>query len=227
MPYCEGKNQAFVRFKYPDGDWQQVKSRRVPVDYSLEQTDQPFQGGQCYTHYFAEVGWYRPSKGWEYGIVRPTYGSGSFRGPIIRALICSNTGHVNTNTCGFSTVSSYGRRGRWRLFGYYMDGTIERTMYAEFGYINESSGPKAQARFVRWIRQDNQPDDCGNLPGGDCTFAVTDTGGTIFEKTAEVCPTVDVRCGEQCPPGTCECDRGSLVCCYDPRTGRVVKSFKR
>ncbi len=41
----------------------------------------------------------------------------------------------------------------------------------------------------------------------------------------EVC--YDCEEEEKCPPGTCECTRGNLVCCYDPTTGEVVKSFTK
>jgi hypothetical protein len=76
--------------------------------------------------------------------------------------------------------------------------------------------------LVSVIRQDGLPDNCG-----DCVFKVTKNGTVVYQKSTPVCPTVTVICGDQCPPGTCQCDCGNYVCCYDTATGKAVKSFRK
>jgi hypothetical protein len=66
-----------------------------------------------------------------------------------------------------------------------------------------------------------------NSPSNQCVFEVLKNNQVIYSQTKLVCPTVTYFCGEQCPPGTCECVNGSTVCCYDTSTGKVVKSFAR
>lgn len=78
------------------------------------------------------------------------------------------------------------------------------------------------AKIVSITRTDGQPDNCGN-----CIFTITKNGSIVYQKTTPQCPTVNVVCDEQCPPGTCQCDCGSMVCCYDTTTGKAVKNFRK
>ncbi|NJO98677.1 MAG: hypothetical protein HC764_23965 [Pleurocapsa sp. CRU_1_2] len=77
-------------------------------------------------------------------------------------------------------------------------------------------------RAYGFARLDGLPDDCG-----DCKFTVTKNGQTVRTETQLVCPIVTHTCGEQCPPGSCQCDCGTKVCCHHPTTGAVVKSFNK
>jgi hypothetical protein len=52
-------------------------------------------------------------------------------------------------------------------------------------------------------------------------------GVEVYLRTNTKTPVVTYFCGEKCPPGTCQCDCGTEVCCYDTTTGRAVKSFKK
>jgi hypothetical protein len=93
------------------------------------------------------------------------------------------------------------------------------------GCINTSSpayGRRLDLASIDIIRVDGQPDNCG-----DCVFKVTKNNVVVYQKATPVCPTVTHTCGEQCPPGTCQCDCGSVVCCYDTVTGKAVKSFRK
>lgn len=74
-----------------------------------------------------------------------------------------------------------------------------------------------------------QPDPNADLSAcqNQCVFTVTKNGQTVYTKTRSICPTVTHFCGEQCPPGSCECTCGTGICCYHPTTGAVVKSFTR
>lgn len=73
------------------------------------------------------------------------------------------------------------------------------------------------------VRADGQEDT-----GGGCILAIYKDGREVYKESAEECP-VMIReyCESMCPPDTCECVRGSTVCCHDSRTGKVVKQFKR
>ena len=67
---------------------------------------------------------------------------------------------------------------------------------------------------------------CGDLPS-TCTFTVYKDGEIVHEEARDVCPEAEYLCKEiSCPSGTCECRKDNLVCCYNPRTGYVVKSFR-
>lgn len=70
-------------------------------------------------------------------------------------------------------------------------------------------------------RVDGQPDNCG-----DCTFAVTKNGEVVHAETYDVCPEVEEYCADACPEGTCECDCGNYICCYDQQ-GNVVQSIRK
>ncbi len=65
--------------------------------------------------------------------------------------------------------------------------------------------------------------------GYEYEFRVFDQRGFVFSKTFETIPTIDDYCvfpQKKCPLGTCSCDCSNThVCCYDPKTGKVVTSF--
>lgn len=86
------------------------------------------------------------------------------------------------------------------------------------GYLNDTQ----TMEFIRFERADGLPDNCG-----DCVFTVTKNNQVVYTRTKSPCPTVTHFCGEQCPPGTCQCDCGTEVCCYDTKTGKAVKSFRK
>jgi hypothetical protein len=87
-------------------------------------------------------------------------------------------------------------------------------------------GNRVTLNRTQITRADNQPDTGGNLPSS-CTFKVLKNNEVVYQKTAPTCPPVNHFCGEECPPGTCQCDCGTEVCCYDTTTGKAIKSFKR
>jgi hypothetical protein len=71
-------------------------------------------------------------------------------------------------------------------------------------------------------RSDGLPDQCGN-----CVLKILKNNLVVHARAEPMCPTVTYTCGDQCPPGTCQCDCGSEVCCYDTATGKAVKSFRK
>ena len=73
-----------------------------------------------------------------------------------------------------------------------------------------------------YVPSNNQLDNCG-----DCTLKILKNNQVVLQRVSGVCPEVEVYEDEICPPGSCECTHGSIVCCYNPNTGQVVKSFSR
>lgn len=70
------------------------------------------------------------------------------------------------------------------------------------------------------------PPNPNNKPTS-CLFSAFKNNQAVYQKTKTTCPIVTYFCGEQCPPGTCECEGGGIVCCYDTTTGKAVKSFAK
>lgn len=64
------------------------------------------------------------------------------------------------------------------------------------------------------------------LPTG-YLFKILKGGTVVYQRSKTDKPVVTFKCGEECPPGTCECESGGVVCCYDTTTGRAVKSFAK
>lgn len=93
----------------------------------------------------------------------------------------------------------------------------ELTRYDQY-YLTSAYGVK----LLPPVRYDGQPDNCGG-----CVLTVTKNNTVVYKKSTPQCPTVSVICGDQCPPGTCQCDCGSMVCCYDTTTGKAIKSFRK
>ncbi|WP_319418855.1 hypothetical protein [Pleurocapsa sp. FMAR1] len=84
-------------------------------------------------------------------------------------------------------------------------------------FIGSNDGHWSQ----RFIAADNQP-----IPT-NCNFRILKNSNVVYQQIKDTCPEVTYSCGNQCPPGTCECSCGNTVCCYDEKTGEVVKSFKK
>lgn len=69
----------------------------------------------------------------------------------------------------------------------------------------------------------NSPDDCGSW-----VFSVSRGEELMYIRDFEDKPLVDTYCLDgECPPNTCKCDCGNLVCCYDVKTGKAVYSFPK
>jgi hypothetical protein len=64
------------------------------------------------------------------------------------------------------------------------------------------------------------------LPTG-YLFKILKDGTVVYQRSKSDKPVVTHFCGEECPPGTCQCESGDVVCCYDTTTGRAVKSFRK
>ena len=74
-----------------------------------------------------------------------------------------------------------------------------------------------------------EPVDSQAICPSSKVFNVIKDNKIVYSKINAIAPTVSHYCQDdnECPPGTCECTNGSTVCCYDTKTGKVVKSFTR
>lgn len=97
-------------------------------------------------------------------------------------------------------------------FPIYYDSTLDRYSF------DPASNPDWS--YFRFTNFDNRRPN-------QCLFKVTKDSNVVYQKTNSSCPMVTYFCGEKCPEGTCQCDCGTEVCCYDTTTGRAVKSFKK
>lgn len=70
-------------------------------------------------------------------------------------------------------------------------------------------------------RRDGLADECG-----DCVFTIYKEDKVLLEVISEKCPSVDEYCADECPPGTCQCEKKDRICCYDS-TGKVVKQIMK
>ena len=60
-----------------------------------------------------------------------------------------------------------------------------------------------------------------------CILRFYKDGDIVYERIRGKCPEVLYECGETCPDGTCECEHPGKLCCYDPKTGLLVKTIKK
>jgi hypothetical protein len=113
--------------------------------------------------------------------------------------------------------------------------TTDATVFTLDGYRCKTSGGSVteaaiyadSLHDIEAIYTGSQSLPCRNVIPSDCTFQILKNGQVVHQKTDAVCPIVTHTCGEQCPAGSCECSCGTEICCYHPKTGKVVKSFKR
>lgn len=235
MSYCTGKAQGFIRFKYPETNWNQVKSTNPPLDYSFEQTEKLFRGGQCPdVAYEVKFSFYMQNG--SDSLDGRVFYNRFFYGPITIELPYGNNTHTpNYETREMIIVEGssmppggqYFTFQRYAFLGYGLYHFAYTYPFEPLPGWRYRSAYNTLAKGVETIRMDGQADNCGDPPGGECVFSVSDLTGQIYQQSHPVCPQVAVKCTDQCPPGTCECECGPRVCCYDPHTGKAVKSFVR
>ncbi|MBW4533651.1 MAG: hypothetical protein KME09_06900 [Pleurocapsa minor HA4230-MV1] len=88
--------------------------------------------------------------------------------------------------------------------------------------INTTASYGTNFKTIDVVRVDGLTANCT-----ECLFKITKNNVVVYQKATPTCPIVTHFCGDQCPPGTCQCDCGSEVCCYDTKTGKAVKSFRK
>jgi hypothetical protein len=208
MPLCPVGQKTTIEWQYPGETKQRIEGAD---DYSTTLTEAGFQGGQCPAQYKIYL-WY--DRYWTYGQLIQS-----------NVLITSSTVYGSINAIYLQhTVQD----NRPDLTGVYFvvecknaDGTPRLLRNLILG-----SGLKGVTKEIIVSRVDGVADSCGNPPPKPpCIFKVTKNGTVVYQKNTLTCPTVTHFCGEKCPPGTCECTCGNRVCCHDPVTGAVIKSF--
>lgn len=69
----------------------------------------------------------------------------------------------------------------------------------------------SRAAWSQAVRQDGQPDECGEKKPDQCQLKIYDQGRIIHDRTFEnECPEVDIK-EDECPPGQIFCD-GKCIC---------------
>jgi hypothetical protein len=223
MPLCPSGQQTIIEWQFEGEEKQQILGA---TDYSVQSLK-----GQCPIRYKFEVLYARQETfGTDYNWTQRgrggiTTGNGPISNIYIKNLttgqiykdIVNNPGLVNnTTSIGYSTefinTGVVNPNGTWAVFWTEGNGVEKNLSLANY------SGYRAYGFTTLYS---NQPDNCATL------FQVTKNGQVVYSKINSQQPTVTHRCGEECPPGTCECTNGSTVCCYDPNTGIAVKSFTR
>lgn len=207
MP-CEGKNLAYIHFKYPGEEQQTIKSTNPPVNHQCK-FDGQFEGGQCPTFYNV--------------IFRRQWRWNSSSGVVV-----DNNEGIGQNITGPISAYRVTRINDEWHFQVYAEGAPSRNFlgWHTIGTLDGSYLDPAFESF-RVVRTDQQPDNCGNPTSENkYKFEVTDATRTIYSRIANTCPIVNIKCGESCPLGTCECDCGTVICCYNDN-GISVKSFAK
>ena len=217
MPLCSNGQSPIIQWQYPGKE----VNRIIGADnYTVNQ-----ETGKCPVPYkFKFRSRVSPERDWSHGETTAT----NLYPPFTNTWIKSDDQSFGEDPKGWTSLrvrySLY-----WQTFGRYnvffelehslADGT--RRVSRPIGFSSTLWDRVQETEFLGLESKDGLPDNCG-----DCVFKVTKNNVVVYQKTDPVCPTVSVICDQQCPPNTCECTSGSLVCCYDS-TGRAVKSFMR
>lgn len=220
MPLCPAGQKTIIGWQYPGEDKQRIIGAD---DYSISVENG--KGGVGY-HVFGTYYSRNYSSGgcnvWGYWrTTAPVIGTQVFSYEPV--LDSANRWAIKLNTGIFRLVAVLDKQGYDSNFLINFSGSITNLTS---GCRNDSAGGYGDRLFEqkekrKIIRADGQPD---NAP---CTLTITRNGQTVHKETRAVCPQVSYSCGEQCPPGSCECMCGTKVCCHDPNTGAVIKSFTR
>lgn len=220
MVLCSNGKQPIIEWQYPGED----KQRILGADNYLVQQEQ----GKCPVPYKFKFRYKPlPSSDWRYGETNATNLYPPFENMFIRSddrTFGEDPKGFPTLTVRFENYYVYGGNGRYNVFFELTHSLADGRRVTSQPIAFESTAWNVEhvTEFLGMERLDGLPDNCGG-----CTFTVTKNGVTVYQKTTPQCPTVNVVCGEQCPPGTCECSNGSNVCCYDTTTGKCIKSFTR
>lgn len=170
---------GYVRYKYPNGDWVNVIGG---VRYTTELSNPAgFSGGQCENvlYNIRIAGFLRTrSSGENFGYLDRTFQA---RGKLTKVGYFRDFQGYYTNV---GAVNNFGVE--------YSVWSITRPL--DPPSTNPGAMSVANSPFAITIaRADGRADNCGNPPGGNCTFKVMDANNQIlFQKTDAVCPTAEV-----------------------------------
>jgi hypothetical protein len=216
MALCPTGQKTTIKWNYPGEAENQMLGAD---DYSLER-----EKGKCFKPYLVTVTWifrrcYNDAivgqgtgtltiNGQIIGVDFRLYNGASAllvdykaaNGSILQAVYFSTSRSIRTDNCSTSVINS------------------QTTPYLDSINLTKSSYSITNIQTA-----DGSPDNCG-----DWVYSITKGGSVVYKQIKSSQPTVSYFCGqEKCPNGTCECNCGSDVCCYDPTTGQLVKTFRK
>lgn len=206
----------YIRWRYEGEDWNQIKAD----DYELEN-----EVAQCPVPYKLTTRWRSDRKPeWRYYV----NASEDYQPPFTNMMLGKNNGRSEHEIEGFPSLVAYRAASRysWRWESKLDFNCFDRDGNPRFFRVvsgsRDSSGQNEYIEFVGFERIDGLPDDCG-----ECKLTIFKNEAIVYERTEKSCPEVKEYCDiQKCPPGTCECRHGSVVCCHDSKTGEVVKQFR-
>lgn len=210
MPLCSNGQKPIIKWQYPGEDLNQILGAD---NYSIGMVK-----GQCNTSY----------------LVKGMYASNSMnycQTPLINTNWQLNVpGKVHGIASRyFRTDDRYSCPNFTRIVGkidvyqaYLSHGSNPSNFALDVTYFADHTTAGSVVTITDIIRTDGQPDNCGG-----CALKIFKGSQTVYSRVEPTCPTVTYACGDECPPGTCQCDCGSMVCCYDTKTGKAVKSFRK
>lgn len=239
MPLCPTGQQTIVEWQYPGEE----KQRIVGVDDYSVKKDWQFETTNNFNYTFtakARCSTSSPPPGVAPNVPRAfvtgqeieIFIIGSLPGPIYGTEKIVVSPNVNIN------ITFLNRSGGNLAVADCAKRTIEQILYTRSAtgsavrvksVAGSYSEPVVYGDFydIKFVPTTTPPRACIAGVANSCIFTITQNGNVVYQKIRDVCPIVTYACGEQCPDGSCECTNGSTVCCYDPSTGRVVKSFTR
>jgi hypothetical protein len=220
MPLCPNGQKAIITWQYPGEDKQQILGAD---DYTVKSEE-----GKCPVPYKFKFR-YKLSSGanWRYGETNATNLYPPFENMFIRSddqTFGEDPKGFPTLTVRFANYYTYGGVGRYLVYFELIHSLANGTRVTSRPISFEATTRDLEhtTEFLGMERRDGLPDNCG-----ECVFRITKNGQAVYQKSNLACPVVTHTCGEQCPPGSCECDCGTEVCCYDTVTGKAVKSFRK
>ena len=224
MSLCLNGTKLIVEWQYPGEE----KNRIIKADnYSVIRTE-----SQCAVTYNLK---YQTIN--QQGILdtNKTYSTSGVMGPIYawgltRTFQNQVALGLKQDYCGINSNPECGATRPYQKWFYHRGGKQDINKNplptgTVNGYTFSNLGSGWGFKLFDLARSDGQPDNCG-----DYIFKILNKEGqVVYQRTDFVSPAISHYCqnDESCPFGTCECTNGSTVCCYDTKTGKVVKSFTR
>jgi hypothetical protein len=108
--------------------------------------------------------------------------------------------------------------GNGQMLRYARGGEFVLSYDSVLDLYNFNPGQQPDWNYFRFFNWDNRKPT-------QYLFKVLKNESAVYQRTKVDKPIVTHFCGEKCPPGTCECTCGNRVCCHNPVTGAVIKSF--
>jgi hypothetical protein len=211
---CEGNSKAQVWFRYGTNDWTVFKSNSTPVS-----TTCTVQQGQTPEIFYRARFKYRIGDGTPdtaaCNIIKDGYTDPVYKAPFNswNFRLYYRTWYLDTFYNGQQTFSYQPYGENEKPLTYVDPGSCPSSPIADWANT-------VYPETVIWERVDGQIDPSITV------FQILDATGTpLYQKTASICPEVQIICGNGCPPETvCQCETRERICCYDAN-GYVIEQY--